>query len=137
MGLCVCQHPGIIFSSLLKNTTQGPRSKFLSGGLFLTPLFFVKLFFVKFIFVFAKKWGGGGRGLRPAQPLPTGDKSVEPDLDYTQQPQEKNPRLINKKEEQKSVCYKLFFICVTFIYARVIDRCLCSHSTHSQVSRIV
>ena len=54
-------------------------------------------------------------GIGVLSSIATGDKSAEPYLDYMRQPLEKNPRLINKKEELKTVCYKLFFICVTFI----------------------
>ena len=42
--------------------TQGPRSKFSSGGgakeESVKENFFVKLFFAEFIFILAKKWGG-------------------------------------------------------------------------------
>ena len=51
----VCQHPGIMFSSLWKIQYTDRAASFLSGGLFLAPLFLLNYFLFNLFFILAKK----------------------------------------------------------------------------------
>ena len=59
----------------------------------------------------------------PAAEFSSSCRSAEQYLHNIQQPLGKNPPLINKKEELKTACYNLLFICVACIqlHKRVID----------------